>query len=295
MKSDECPICKSYDTYQMYPADVDVNKLSFTYSFSPESNKTFRVVRCRNCTHVFCSPIQKDIYKNYEDVVDSKYLKYAMSLKLAAHRVLPVIKRYRPQGLILDVGCATGDFLIEAKKYGYSVEGLELSRWSCDIARNKNIHVYRKRLKSLAQQFPGRYDVITMWGVIEHFECPIEEMNYINKILKPGGILALWTGDINSLSSRILGRHWWYWQGQHIQYFTHQSLNYLIKSCDFEHITTKTYPFVATYELLDNSLSRYSLRPWIMKIVRPLFAIKPIWTFRLPGEMLYIARKKTVK
>lgn len=292
MKSTKCPICGLGKTTEMYPGNINLDKLTFSYAKTPESNKTFRVVRCHNCTHVFCSPIPKNIYKKYEDVVDREYLCHSRARILNAKFTLSVINRYVTSGVILDVGCATGDFLSVARNSGYLAEGLELSRWSSKISRNRGIKVYRKTLKSLAGQFANRYDVITLWGVIEHFQNPAGEMNLLKKLLKPGGILAIWTGDVDSLTSRALGRRWWYWQGQHIQYFTHSSLNYLAKSCGLEHITTKLYPFLATHELIKNSLRRYRFWPWIIKILRPLFTIKSVWVLHIPGEMFWIGRKK---
>lgn len=277
MKSDKCPICNSSNVVQLYPANIELSKLSFTYTKTPYSNKTFRVVRCRKCTHVFCSPIPKNIYKNYEGVVDNEYLNYMDSLRISAGLILPIITKNMPKGILLDVGCATGEFLSIAKSFGYSVEGLELSKWSSDIAKSKGITIHRKLLDSLSRQYPDRYDVITLFGVIEHFEEPIKEMKAIQKLLKPGGLLIIWTGDVNSLPSRILGKKWWYWQGQHIQYFSHKSLNYLANDCGLIHIKTGIYPFVATYGLMNNYLGRYYLRSWLMKFLKPVFMLKPIW------------------
>ena len=292
---DRCPICKSQNTVELYPKNIDLRTLTFTYEFSEESQKTFRVVRCRSCTHAFCSPLPKNIHKNYEDVVDKEYLRHSQTRRLSAKSVLNIISNYAPLGRLLDVGCATGDFLEVAKDFGYSVEGLELSKWSSEIVKNKGIKVHKELLRLLSSRFPERFDVITMWGVIEHFQNPRDEMIYINRLLKPGGILAVWTGDVNGIMSRILGRRWWYWQGQHIQYFTHGSLNYLANSSGFKHITTKRYPIAATYQQLENSLNRYKFGKYLMSIIKPFFMIKPIWYLRLPGEMLWFARKTSKK
>lgn len=291
----QCPICKSQNTFEWYPENIDIGNLTFTYEFTPESQKTFRVVRCRDCTHAFCSPLPKNIFKNYEDVVDKEYLHHSQTRRLSAKSVLNIISHYTSLGRLLDIGSATGDFLEVAKDFGYSVEGLELSRWSSGIARSKGIKIHKELLVSLSHRFPGRYDIITMLGVIEHFQNPRDESLYINRLLKPGGILVIWTGDVNGIMSRILGRRWWYWQGQHIQYFTHASLNYLANSLGFKHITTKKYPIAATYEQLENSLSRYKFGKYVMPIIKPLFKIKPIWYLRLPGEMLWFARKTSKK
>lgn len=295
IKPDQCSVCKSTNTFEWYQENIDISKLTFTYLFNPDSNKTFRVVRCRNCTHVFCSPIPKDIYKNYKDVIDNEYIKHQLARELTAQQVLLTIKRYVSSGTLLDVGCATGDFLTKAKEFGYSVEGVELSKWSSEIARKKGHRIYRERLQTFSHRFSGRYDIVTLWGVIEHFENPIQEMKYIKSLLKPGGFIVVWTGDVNGLMSHLLGRRWWYWQGQHIQYFTKKSLNYLAKSFGFQYITTKSYPLIVTYELLDNSLSRYHFRPWIMKMIKPFFIIKKTWFLSLPGEMFWIARKSFKK
>lgn len=286
-----CTVCGSKKTKILFPADIDPQKVSFTYVKTPYSGKTFRALRCLNCTHVFCSPLPKNLYKNYEDVVDEQYLRYVKSIELSSQVILPIIKNYISSGKVLDVGCATGEFLSVARKFGYDVEGLELSRWSSSIASKKGIKIFRERLNSLAKKFSDRYEVITLFGVIEHFENPLEEMSYIKKLLKPGGLLVIWTGDVNSLPSKILGKSWWYWQGQHIQYFTEKSLNLLSKKFGIRHISTRTYPFVAMKGLLDNSLSRYKLRKPIMRLASPFFKIKQTWTFYIPGEMLWFGQR----
>lgn len=288
---DRCSICGSLNTKELYPSETDSRKISFTYQFTPESRKTFRVVKCLSCSHIFCLPVPNDIYKNYQDVVDKEYLKHSETRKLSAMEVLKKIKKYKSFGKILDVGCAAGDFLLAAKNLGYDAEGLELSKWSAKIAEKKGLKIHRLTLKSLSNKFSNTYDVISLWGVIEHFQNPDEEMKYINRLLKPGGILVLWTGDADSMTSRILGRNWWYWQGQHIQYFTHSSLNKLANKHGIRHIRTFKYPLAVTLKQLDNSLNRYKFKNQIIKIIQPFFFLKPIWYLRIPGEMFWIGRK----
>lgn len=240
---------------------------------------------------MYCSPIPENIARCYVDVVDHEYLRHSSSRILSGKAVLADIARYESSGTLLDVGCATGDFLIAAKDCGYQAEGIELSKWSSQVARDRGLTVYQEPLELLAARSAGKYDIITLWGVIEHFARPDLEMNHIRGLLKPGGILAMWTGDIDSVTSRLLGRKWWYWQGQHIQYFSHRSLKCLIERSGLSHITTTRYPFVMTYETLSNSLRRYGSRSAMLRILAPLFAIKATWSLRLPGEMLFLARR----
>ena len=295
MKKSVCVICKSSNTRQMYAGNADVKKLSFTYEFSPNAKKTFRVVRCNNCSHVFCSPLPKDMYKYYEDVVDKNYLPQDVDRKYTARTILTEISKYKKKGEILDIGCATGDFLEVAQDFGYNATGLELSKWSVAIAQKKGLKIYCESIEAHAKRFTQKYDLVTLWGVIEHFEKPREELEYINKLLKPKGIVVLWTGDVDSVTSRLMGRNWWYWLGQHIQYFTRASLKLLGEETGFRQIFSKTYPQAATYIRLENSMARYKNKKILLLLFRFVFSFKKTWYLYLPGEIFWMAQKSTKK
>ncbi len=289
--SEKCCVCFSSDLVQLYSENIDIDKINFTYEFSPQSTKTFRVVRCRSCTHVFCSPLPANLYKKYEDVVDDEYLKHEKTRALSSREILKIIGKYKAKGQLLDVGCATGDFLVEAKRAGYEVEGLELSRWSASITRKKGFRVYEKTLEFLSCARPGKYDIVSLLGVIEHFENPKGEMEYIYELLAPGGVLVLWTGDVDSITSRALKKKWWYWQGQHIQYFTHRSLNFLAESKGFTHMKTMNYPLAVDFEQVKNSLGRYRFNKYLSTLIKPFFLMRKVWYLSLPGEMFWIGKK----
>jgi hypothetical protein len=49
-----CAVCGSSDLVEHRPGEIErLDQVSFSFSFSPEHNRTFRVVRCRACTHLF--------------------------------------------------------------------------------------------------------------------------------------------------------------------------------------------------------------------------------------------------
>jgi ubiquinone/menaquinone biosynthesis C-methylase UbiE len=228
-QASQCPVCLSTSTHVLHESQItSPEEVSFSYTFTPAHAKTFRVMQCNVCTHAFCAPIPADIARHYKEVVDEEYLRHEGSRRLSAKALLSVLGPLCPSGRLLDVGCATGDFMLSAKEAGYSVEGIELSNWSSSIARERGLTIHREYLDAFVPKHRGEYDVVTLWGVIEHFSDPRRELRNIAALLRPGGIFALWTGDVASVTSRLLGRHWWYWQGQHIQYFTHKSLSRLI-------------------------------------------------------------------
>jgi ubiquinone/menaquinone biosynthesis C-methylase UbiE len=287
-----CPVCQSTDVVRKYGGEITSGKdISFSYTFSPEHSKTLDVYSCNACTHKFSHPIPEDIGVNYKDVVDDEYLKHQTSRQLTARKVLRTLTAHRRGGKLVDVGCATGDFVEVANQSGFDAEGLEPCAWSAGLARRRGLTVHQELLNQFADEHPGEYDVATLWGVIEHFADPGGEVERLAKILKPGGLLAIWTGDVDSIVSRILKRKWWYWQGQHIQYFTHKSLEHLLRTSGLEVVDSKLYPFAASYETLFNSLKRYHSHRALTFLSKPFFALRAIWYLYLPGEMFVIARK----
>jgi SAM-dependent methyltransferase len=160
------------------------------------------------------------------------------------------------------------------------------------LVRQRCFTVHQETLSAFAQRIGERYDVVSLIGVIEHFPDPKAEMQNIAKLLQPGGLVVIWTGDVSSWLARLLARRWWYWQGQHIQYFTHQSLVEVTRATGFEHLTTDKYPFAATHATLSNSLRRYPFHRVMSATMSLAFKIKPVIYLRLPGEMLFFARRR---
>jgi 2-polyprenyl-3-methyl-5-hydroxy-6-metoxy-1,4-benzoquinol methylase len=102
-------------------------------------------------------------------------------------------------GKILDVGCASGQFLDKFDdrfdKYGIEISDLAA------IARTKNINVLKKPFEEINFE-DGYFDVITAYALVEHMEDPFSFFEKVTKWLKPGGLLVLGTNDINCLLSR---------------------------------------------------------------------------------------------
>ena len=287
-----CVVCGSPDLEERRPAEIEaLDDVSFSYSFSPQHSKTFRIVRCRRCTHQFCAPLPERLTERYRDVVDEEYLKHAESRRLAAQAMLARVARHASGRRLLDVGCATGDFLDAGRAAGWEVEGLELSAWSCAIARGRGLTVHQETLERFARQAVEPFDVVSLVGVIEHLPDPRSEMDNLARLVRRGGLLVVWTGDVDSWLARLLGRRWWYWQGQHIQYFTHRSLATLARATGFDPVATERYPFAATHETIANSLRRYPLHRLMSAALLPIFRVWPVITLRLPGEMLFMARR----
>lgn len=290
MKEFPCPVCDSTDFAVEYPDTIGALDASFDYNFARNFNLTYRIIKCRDCGHHYASPRPESLWSRYSgDDSDSIYMENSDQRIATSHEALKRIIGYKEKGRLLDVGCATGDFLTVAKTF-YKVEGLELSEWSSKLAQKKGFSVHRQLLSEM--KIRNHYDIVTLWGVIEHFEYPKKEIENISGLLKDGGLVCLWTGDVSSVVAKVLGKKWWYYQGQHIQMFTQKSICRLFESSGFKKVYIGPYPYVVTSRSLINSLSRY---PSIRKIAEPILKMKIIsslkFTLKLPGEMFAIFEK----
>lgn len=106
---------------------------------------------------------------------------------------------------ILDVGCRDGTIAKLMQSLGNRVEGVEISEYSINRAREKGIKVYDLNLNQVwADKIDKKYDVVFAGEVLEHvFETDLFLSN-INKVLKIGGRMILSTPNMASLGRRLL-------------------------------------------------------------------------------------------
>lgn len=148
-------------------------------------------------------------------------------------RRLAWIESLHPPGRLLEVGCAYGLFLRQARQRGWDVMGVELASACAGIAaRNAGAPVRLGDLLSV--ELPPGFDVIAMFDVIEHLERPVECLARCRELLGPGGLLVVETGDVRSPWARLLGRRWTFLDPpQHLVYFTPASLERLLRRTGF--------------------------------------------------------------
>jgi 2-polyprenyl-3-methyl-5-hydroxy-6-metoxy-1,4-benzoquinol methylase len=190
----------------------------------------FRVVRCTYCgllrqdprptkhTIQFYYPPE---YEPFSIAIDDEN-----SWLVRLDRRYGMIKRRRaveqccPGGRLLDVGCATGNFLYEMKRSGrWQVEGVEPNPEAARYAKERFgliIHVGDLTTVNLPEK---SYDVITMWDVFEHLHEPMTNLKIIKRLLKPGGWFIFSIPNIESWERKIFGKYWLGWELPRHLYF----------------------------------------------------------------------------
>jgi 2-polyprenyl-3-methyl-5-hydroxy-6-metoxy-1,4-benzoquinol methylase len=134
---------------------------------------------------------------------------------------------------LLDVGAYTGVFVDVARVAGWDACGVEPSRWAVDVAKRRGLPIIEGTLT--ASELAGkRFDVVTMWDVIEHVPDPAVELGRAYSLLVPGGLLAVHTMDVDSLIARILGARWPWLMDMHIHYFSRRTLRQMLQKSGYE-------------------------------------------------------------
>src|SRR2546426_1917527 len=97
-------------------------------------------------------------------------------------RIQAIERRSGRRGKLLDVGCALGDFLLEAKAAGWDVEGVEISAFAAQRARERGLRVSTGRLEEL--DLPAAsFDVITLYDSVEHLTDPVGTLVAVRRLL----------------------------------------------------------------------------------------------------------------
>ena len=129
----------------------------------------------------------------------------------------------------LDFGCGAGGFLKFLRERamigGRSLEltGHDVGSYADLLKTNDGFRILD--LDALSREPDGRYDVISLIEVIEHLPAPFAAVQLVARLLKPGGLLLLTTGNLDSPAARRHGIHYRYCAPEiHVSLFTPRSL-----------------------------------------------------------------------
>jgi len=226
---------------------------------------------CNKCKLIFqeLSFSNQELEEAYSKGTDAKYFEQLKQREHLFSQSRQRIEKYiKPPGKLMDVGANAGIFLNVAQESGWTVEGIDPSKWAKGEAKRRfGVKVENLTFEELIAK-PASFDVITMWDVLEHYLDPLAQLKKANKLLKKGGVLALTTININSWFSKLLGPHWPWIIRVHIWYFKRNNLIKMIKKAGFEikWVGYQTRWFSLSYLLTRLSGKNFS---WLPKISLP--------------------------
>jgi SAM-dependent methyltransferase len=182
-----------------------------------------------------------------------------------AGRRLKTITRLLAKGTaetrVVDIGCSRGQFVGFAAEAGFQAEGVEPAPDIATAARALGLNVRTGLLEE--QHYPdASFDAASLFEVVEHLREPLPLLKECHRILKPGGVLLISTGNAASWTVAAMGARWDYFHmekdGGHISFFNPQSIAALARNAGFsvERVETARVKF---HEKGDVSSVAYAL------------------------------------
>ena len=195
----------------------------------------FQILRCPGCGLLFRAdpPDPGELTELYGDAyfeaaeADGRlqgegypdYLEDEELHRRNALRRLELLERNVERGRLLDVGCAAGFFVDEARRRGWVALGVELAPSMAAYAREElGVDVIEARFDR-AEIPGGGFDAVTMWDYIEHTLDPVADLRRAHDLLRPGGVVMVSTGDAGSIVARVSGRRWHLLTPRHHNFF----------------------------------------------------------------------------
>lgn len=160
------------------------------------------VVKCTNCTGIYCYPTLIPQGNPYDDEEGYFSMHSEEDVRTAATSTLEYFEKLGKKGRILELGCGRGILSAVAKERGWDAKGVEMTVQFVEEAIRHGVEVEVATVED-CRSLDEKYDVILMPAILEHLYRPVDVLKRINNALNPGGMLFLDIPNEDSLTFQI--------------------------------------------------------------------------------------------
>ncbi len=273
-----CPLCGSHSYGNFIEVRDRLVNPDVRTDIKPRE-KDFRIVTCSSCGFLYLNPRPApDELPRYYDT--QNYDPHRESGGGFLGSLFRFVRRFtirwkavkaaggRKGGMLLDVGCGTGEFMAYMQKCGWTATGIEYQSgaaekarsWGCEVIIGDPADVLTKE---------DQYDLITLWHSLEHLPALNEAVENLVRALKPGGSIALAVPNPVSLDAKFYKERWVAWDApRHLYHFRKSDLQALFQPKGFSLRTAYPMPFDPFYHALLSELC------WTSGLKRTILAFR---------------------
>lgn len=162
--------------------------------------------------------------------------------KIIDKNKLKKIFKYLPKKpkLYFDVGCGSGRYLQSACEIGLSVKniyGCEIDTGITKALIKKGFKIYNKPFEKIPlKKIKNKFDIISLFHVIEHLPKPKRTISNIKEILKENGWLVIETPNLESFDAKLFKKTFWggFHYPRHWHLFSQNPLTILLENNGFK-------------------------------------------------------------
>jgi 2-polyprenyl-3-methyl-5-hydroxy-6-metoxy-1,4-benzoquinol methylase len=218
------------------------------------SGELYEVMKNQEYDFLVTSPVPSDLEKYYQS---EDYISHTDAKKSLFDKVYQVVKRHTlkkkvtlldsfstEEKTVLDIGAGTGDFLQACIKNNWKGVGVEPSLKAREIAKSKNV-----LLEKDPSFFKGKkFDVITLWHVLEHVENLEAYTQSLKELLKENGTLLIAVPNYNSFDAIYYGSFWAAFDvPRHLWHFSQTSIQKIFALVSLKVVAALPMKFDAYY------------------------------------------------
>ena len=261
----QCPICSSNS----------FNKFIVCEDYTASKEK-FNLSSCSTCNFLITTPRPdaKNIGTYYKSqsyishtgsgkgLINSIYLlvrRYTLNWKVNK------IKEYQSTGKLLDYGCGTGEFLHKAHEHEFDITGVEPS----DDARKKAESIIGKKIENHLDNLKGeKFNVITLWHVLEHVPDLKEKLSQLKELLEVNGTIFIAVPNHNSYDALHYKEYWaGYDVPRHLWHFSKENMKALLEEINLKVIEIKPMKLDSYYVSLLSEGYKYKAKNPLLKLM----------------------------
>ncbi len=222
------------------------------------SGDEFSIYKCSGCGLLITRPMPElsklgDYYasENYishsSESTDAISRVYHLVRNYTHKKKFNLLKKYSHGNAVLDIGCATGEFLKYCSSHGMKTLGIEPNEKARNIAESRyKLEVIEEAQIELLES--ESFDMITMWHVLEHVPDINQRMADIFHLLKNDGVVFIALPNHVSHDAAYYYRYWAAWDvPRHLYHFSRKSLPALASKHGFSVAAILPMPFDAYY------------------------------------------------
>lgn len=216
------------------------------------SNENYKLMIHDSLDMLVTFPVPQDLEKYYDSKEYQSHNKsksffldalYNGVKKRAFKRKKSLFNKTHPL-TILDFGAGTGDFLLYCEAQGYRVSGVEPNQNARNQAKEKGL-----KLENDLHSYTGKkFDVITLWHVLEHVPNLTDCVDQLKNLLSDNGQLFIAVPNFKSFDASYYKEFWAaYDVPRHLWHFSQKSIHVIFEAYGFNIINTHPMKYDSFY------------------------------------------------